>query len=382
MIETNDTPFDIWTAPGFEAVGDAFRDNFARGQEHGAGFCAYQNGELIADLRGGWADRKKTQKFSEDTLVAVFSSGKAAASLVIAFLADEDRLGYDTPLASIWPEIKDPRIGALTVAQIMSHQSGLSGITNPHFKAEDWLNWDLVCGELEAQEPLFPPGTASGYSPVTFGFLAGEIAKRVDIHGRTLGEILREDICEPHNLDVWIGLPEAEHARCADMLKPRRMADFGEINDVTRAAFLQPWSSPGGVSKADWRTARLAGSNCHATAKSLARLMRMAMDGSIDGQKLLAEDVVTALRAPRISGQDMVLPFEITFVAGIMKNTPNFFYGPNPEAVGHSGWGGSCVFADPAANITAAYVMTQQDNSLMGDPRALRLISALYESFP
>ena len=375
-----ETPFSIWTAPGFESVGDAFIDNFERGEEHGAGFCAYHHGERIVDIRGGWADRKKSKTFDDDTLVAVFSSGKAAAALVIAYLADEDRLSYDMPVSSLWPELSGRGIGDLSIAQIMSHQSGLSGITNPYFKPEDWLNWDLVCGELEAQEPLFTPGSASGYSPVTYGFLAGEIARRADEYGRTLGQILREDICSPHDLDVWIGLPGGEHARCADMQKPRRVSDFGEITEVTKAAFLQPWSSPAGISREAWRKAELAGSNCHATAKSLARLMHMALDGTIGGEKFLAEDILQGLTKARITGRDKVLPFDVTFAAGIMTNTPNFFYGPNAETVGHSGWGGSCTFADPKAQITAAYVMTRQDNSLMGDPRALRLISALYES--
>ena len=373
-----DTPFELNAGARFDAVKNAFVENFKDGGEHGAAFCVYQHGEPLIDLKGGWADRKKTKAFADDSLVAVFSSGKAAASLVIAHLADSGKLSYEMPVGTLWPELDNQGKGKLTIAQIMSHQSGLSGITNPHFKPEDWLNWDLVCGELEAQEPLYKPGSASGYHPVTFGFLAGEIARRADDEGRTLGRILREDICAPHDLDIWIGLPESEHARCADMLKPRRMAEFGEITDVTRAAFLQPWSSPAGISREAWRTAELAGSNCHATAKSLAQLMQMAVDGSVCGEKYLAEDMVANLRKERISGQDRVLPFHVTFAAGLMRNDPNYFYGPNAETVGHSGWGGSCVFADPVTGLSAAYVMTRQDNSLMGDPRSLRLIEALY----
>ncbi len=373
-----DTPFDLETHPQFSAVKDAFTANFDDSGEHGAAFCAYQNGELIVDLKGGWADRQKTKAFNDDTLVSVFSTGKAAAALVIAYLADENRLGYEQSILNFWPEFEQHGKGDMTIAQILSHQSGLSGITDPNFKSEDWYDWDLTCKTLASQAPLFPPGSASGYSPITYGFLAGEIARRADEFGRTLGDILKQDICGPHNLDVWIGLPESEHARCADMQKPKAFADLGEINAATKAAFLVPWSTPRGKNLTDWRKAELAGSNCHATAKSMARLMEMALSGNIGQENFLGEDMVEQLRQPRISGPDQVLPFDVTFAAGLMCNSPNYYYGPNAETVGHSGWGGSCTFADPVTGITAAYVMTRQDKSLMGDPRAVRLIDALY----
>lgn len=375
-----DTPFDLSADPRFAAIQDVFIEHFENGEEHGAAFCVYRHGDLIADFKGGWADRKKTKPFTETTLASVFSSGKAVAALVIAYLADEDRFNYDTPIKILWPEFDRYGKGDLTIAQIMSHQSGLSGITNPHFKGDDWYNWGVTCGELAAQKPIFAPGSASGYSPITYGFLAGEIARRADEYGRTLGTILRQDICAPQNLDIWIGLPESEHHRCADMQKPRQLADLGEITPATRAAFMEPWSTPRGRSLSDWRSAELAGSNCHATAKSLAQLMQMAIDGTVNGERFLAEDIVTSLREPRISGPDQVLPFEVSYAAGLLRNAPNHFYGPLDQTVGHSGWGGSCVFADPVTGLTGAYVMTRQGNSLIGDPRPVRLINAVYDA--
>lgn len=373
-----DIPFELSADPRFSRVKDVFTANFENGGEHGASFCVYRHGELVVDFKGGWADRKRTRTFTGETLASVFSSGKAVAALVIAYLADEDRFSYDTPVSHIWPEFDRHGKGDLTIAQIMSHQSGLSGITNPHFRGDDWYSWGVTCDELAAQKPIFPPGSASGYSPITYGFLAGEIARRADEYGRSLGEILRQDICEPLGLDIWIGLPESEHGRCADMQKPKRLADLGEITPATRAAFMQPWSTPRGKSIEAWREAELAGSNCHATAQSLAALMQMAVDGTVQGQTFLSEDTVMQLRTPRISGQDQVLPFNVTYAAGLLCNTPNHFYGPLDETVGHSGWGGSCVFADPVTGLTGAYVMTRQDNSLIGDPRSVRLIDAVY----
>lgn len=376
-----DTPFTTFTASGFEGAADAFKQNFADGEEHGAQFCAYKDGELILDLVGGWADRAKTKPIKADSLIAVYSSGKVPAAFVIAHLADQDKLGYDQRVSTLWPEFAAEGKGDITVAQAMSHQAGLSGITNPDWTSEDWFDWEKTCAELAAQTPIWEPGTACGYHPVTYGFLAGEIARRADKYGRSLGQILRQDICEPQDLDIWIGLPEEHHARCAEMLKPRSMADLGEMNAATKAAFMTPGASPGAKGQIDkWRSAEFAGSNCHATAKSLARIMQIAVDGKIGSHVYLAEDMREKLLAPRISGPNLVLPFDITFAAGIMQNT-NLHYGPNPKAYGHSGWGGSCVFADPENGITGAYAMTKQSNALLGDARPRRIIDAMYQGF-
>ena len=276
-----DTPFDIFTVSGLEPVAQAFKDNFENNLEHGAQFCVFQKGELLVDLKGGWADRQKTQAVKKDTLFSVFSSGKAMAALVIAHLADQDRLGYNQLVSIIWPEFAAKAKGELSVAQVMSHQAGLSGISNPDWTGADWYDWEKTCAELAGQDPLFPPGSASGYHPVTYGFLAGEIARRTDKDMRSLGRILREDLCAPNDIDVWIGLPEEEHHRCSVMIKPKAMADLDEMNPATKAAFMTKASAPGGRPISEWRQAEFAGSNCQATAKGLAQMIQMAVDGYI-----------------------------------------------------------------------------------------------------
>ena len=370
-----DTPYILDVAPGFEAVADVFRANFDAGKENGAQFCVYRKGEPLVRLTGGYKDRRRTEALKADDLIAVFSSGKAVAALIVALCVERGDLDYDTPMSSYWPEFAAEGKDALTLAQCLSHQAGLSGIMAEGWSPKDWFDWDKVCSALAAQTPLYPPGSASGYHPVTYGFLAGEPIRRVA--NRTLGHMLREDICEPHGLDIFIGTPEAEHARCAEMRKPPAMSDFGEITDITRAAFLQPGSSPGGAGVKVWREAELAGSNCHASADSLAQFMRLAVDGRLGEQTYLSSATLAAFRKERISGPDKVLPFELSIAAGVMRNT-HHFYGPNTDTVGHSGWGGSCVFADPETGLSGAYAMTKQSTSLMGDPRTVRLIEAVY----
>jgi len=364
----------------FDNLRTAIQTNYDQHDELGFQFCLMQNGETLIDIRSGWTDRKKTQEVSEDTLFAVYSSGKAMAALVIAWLVEEDCIGYEQLVKTLWPEFAQAGKDGLTIGQLMSHQSGLSGITNPEWSAKDWFDWEKTISQLENQTPIFSPGSASGYHPVTYGFLAGEIAFRADPQQRTLGMILREELCEMAKADVWIGLPPSEHARCAQMQKPKALADMGEMTDATRWAFMKPWSSPGGMGISAWREAELAGSNCHATAKGLATLMQAGVAGRIGETPVLSEDTLHAFSQSRISGQNLVLPFQIDFAAGIMRNSPNYFYGPNASTLGHSGWGGSCVFADPTTGLHGAYVMNRQRNSLLGDIRPRALIESVYDS--
>lgn len=373
------TPFTLEHESQFDALADVFRKSFADGQEIGASFALYKNDKPLVHMLGGWADIEQTQPVQSDTLFSVYSSGKIPAALVIAWLVDQDRIGYDQLVTSIWPEFGTHGKDVLTIGDILSHQAGLSGISNPDWTPEDWFDWDKTVHQLAAQAPLFPPRSASGYQPVTYGYLVGEIARRADKEQRTLGTILREEFCQPFDLDIWIGLPEAQHHRCAQMQKPKRLAALGEMNDAKRAAFMQRSSSPGGRGAAAWRSAEIAGSNCQATAKSLARMMQLLNTGCIGESRVLSEDIPDKIKQIRVSGANLVLPFDLSFGAGVMHNAPNFYFGPNGQTLGHSGWGGSCVFADPVTGISGCYAMNRQDNSLIGDPRSVALINAAYD---
>ena len=371
-------PYQIYAENKFFSVIDIFKSNFESKQDHGAQFCAYKNGELILDLHGGWADKKKSKAISPSTLFPIFSSGKAVASLTIAHLVEQKNLSYDELVSAIWPEFSAHGKANLTVAQLLSHQSGLSGISCPNWTNEDWFDWKKTCDTLANQRPIFSPGKVNGYHPITFGFLVGEIARRADRNMRSLGRILREDICEPNNLDIWIGLPKNKHNDCSEVIKPKKLANLGEINSATEFAFLKNWSTPNTKPIERWREAEFAGNNCHSNAKSLAQIMQMAVTGKVKKRNYLSRENMLNLRKSYIKGPDRVLPFIIDFAAGLMKNSPNYFYGPNAETLGHSGWGGSCVFADHISGISAAYVMNKQNNTLIGDLRPKRIIDEMY----
>jgi len=362
--------------PRFAAVRQAFEANFASGLELGARFALAVEGEIVIDLIGGWADRAQTRPFAVDTLTPIFSTTKALAAFMIARLVGEGRLDYGQRVAEVWPEFAAAGKAEVTVDQVMSHRAGLPGFAEP-MAASDWFDWDLICAKLAAMSPMWKPGEQSGYHPVTFGYLAGEIFRRVD--GRGLGTALREDIAAPPGLDLWIGLPDAEHGRCADVRRPPAMPDLGIMNDAKRVAFLTPWASPGGVSQAEWRRAEIPSVTGHATAPALARLMAILANGGVlDGRRYLTAEAIEAAARSRGRGEDLILPYEMSWGAGFIRNEGLGIYGPGGQSFGHSGWGGSCAFADPQRRVSGAYVMNRQSAELIADARARRLIDAAY----
>ncbi len=360
----------------FAAVKDAFAANFAAGEELGARFTLVEAGETVLDLWAGHADRAGTRPFDANTLTPVFSTTKAIAALLVARLVDQGKLTYEQTVASVWPEFGAAGKASITVEQLLSHQAGLPGFPDP-MEPSLWFDWDAICAKLAAMAPLWPPGTASGYHPITFGYLAGEVFKRVE--GRSMGAALREDLAAPFGLDLWIGLPDSEFGRVAELQRPTALPDFGQHNAATRAAFLTPWSSPAGRGQAEWRRMEIPSANGHCTAEALARLMgALANDGWLDGETILSPALIAEAARQRIRGQDLVLPFEMSWGAGFMRNEVVHPWGPGNATFGHSGWGGSCAFADPERRLGGAYVMNKQSTDLLGDHRPRRLIEAAY----
>ena len=363
-------------APRFAAVRDAFAANFTDApeglNEQAARFSVLIEGEPVIDLWAGHADTARTHRFTETTLTPVFSTGKSVMALLIATAVEAGKLSYDQTVASVWPEFAAAGKQDVTVAQLMSHQSGLPGFSEAVDPAL-WFDAPAVVEKLAAQAPMWAPGTASGYHPITVGYLANELFHRVT--GRTMGQALREDFPD---LDLWIGLPEAEHHRVAQMRKPTAAPSLGPIDPIKQAAFLDRGSAPGGRGSSEWRRMEIPSANLHGTALGLARIMGVvANDGRLGGRQVLSDDILGQLTRERIHGPDKVLPFTISWAAGLMRNDGLNVFGPG-ASLGHYGWGGSMAMADPSRRLSAAYVMTRQSPHLIGDPRAVRLLEALY----
>ncbi|WP_428061479.1 serine hydrolase domain-containing protein [Brevundimonas sp.] len=363
-------------APGFEAVREAFAANFTDApeglDEQAARFSVVIEGEAVVDLWGGWADTAKTTPFTDATLTSVFSTGKAVMALLMATAVEAGQVDYDQTVASLWPAFGAAGKQDVTVAQLMSHQAGLPGFSEA-VEPSIWFDAPAVLDRLAAQAPMWAPGTASGYHPITVGYLANEVYRRAT--GRTMGQALRQDFPD---LDLWIGLPEAEHGRVAQMRKPTAAPSLGVSDQIKQAAFLDRGSAPGGRGSAEWRKMEIPSANLHGTALGLARMLgAVANGGALDGRSVLSAGTLEQLTRERIHGPDKVLPYTISWAAGLMRNDGLKVFGPG-EALGHYGWGGSMAMADPSQRLSAAYVMTRQSPHLIGDPRPRRLLEALY----
>lgn len=362
--------------PSFSHVAEVFAANFEDELEIGASFAAVINGELVANIRGGFANRATDQAWEENTLTCIYSSGKAVLSYLIAREVGEGRLDYDTPIAHYWPAFSQNGKETITVAQALSHQAGLCGIPS-EMDPTAWLDWNAMTDRIAAMAPLWVPGTANGYHPQTFGYIAGELLRRTT--GQSIGKLLSAfEVAE--DLQVICGLRPDQIARASTMRKPPRAPDLGELNEFTKIAFLKKWSSAGSTSRESWMAAEIPASNMHADAPSLAMLVHpIANKGrDINGETVLDPKVINDALKERIRGDDLVLPFNLSWSSGLMRNT-NRHFGPQEAAFGHAGFGGSCIVVDPENNLTAAYVMSKMSPSLVGDLRAVRLLNALYE---
>jgi CubicO group peptidase (beta-lactamase class C family) len=365
-------------APGFEPVAEAFEQNFTDREELGAAFTLIRNGEVLVDIHAGHADRKASRPWKAETIAPVFSTGKAVTALVVAWLVDNGRLDYDAPIADVWPEFAQAGKDAVTLAQALSHQAGLSGYPD-EMEPSDWFDRDLMEDRFAAMAPMWPLGEGSGYHPISYGVIADAVVLRADAKHRTVGAILRDEICGPRGIDFHIGVPESEHDRAAEHVLPPRPPHLGSMTPEKAAAFLKPWSSPGRRGTATWRSAELPAANGHGTANAIARLMApFATQGRLDDEAFVSAEVIADALKERVHGPDRVLPFDLAFAAGVMINRDSEAFGPEPKAVGHYGFGGSCGFADPERGVSGAYVMNRQMDVLVGDARAKALIEASY----
>ena len=363
-------------AEGFDKVARAFEQNFAEDLEVGASFAVVCEGEAVVDVWGGWADRAATRPWSADTLVNVYSTTKGMTALCVAILVDRGKIDYETPMAEYWPEFAAGGKSELTVGQVLSHQGGLSGLRKT-ITVRDYADWQKMVDLLASQEPLFPPGR-SGYHAITFGFLAGELVKRVD--GRSLGTFFAEEIARPLGADVWIGLPESEDVRAAEILKPTRPPDQAlPSNPIATAALANPVLDAEVPNKRWYRAAEIPAANGQANARGLAQVYGLlANGGELSGVGLISPNTIAIATRERLSNDDLVLEIPMRWAAGYALND-GVVYGPGELTFGHSGWGGSFACADPIAGIGIAYAMNQMYPNLQGDERSQRLLAAVYE---
>jgi CubicO group peptidase (beta-lactamase class C family) len=372
--------------PRYAGVRDAFAEGFRARREIGAAVAVTVDGEPVVDLWAGHADPARTRPWRPDTIVHLYSVTKGMTALCALRLVERGALDLDAPVADYWPEFAQAGKGAIPVRWLLSHRSGLQAITAPLAPATLY-DWEGMCAALAAAEPCIVPGRL-GYHPLTFGWLVGELVRRID--GRSPGRFFREEIAEPLGADLHIGLCPAEHKRAADITAleppPEVVAAFAAVQQggelpLLAKAFVNPMGT-GDHNSPQHRRAEIPAINGHGSASALARIYgALSCGGHVDGHHLLAAESIERARAVQAEGEDALLQVPLRMGLGYWINQPGVpgpGIGPNEGAFGHPGAGGSLGFADPAARLGFGYVTNRMGSSLGVDERAEALIDAVY----
>lgn len=384
-------------ADGFEGVRDAFEANFTDHGDVGAGVAVYVDGECVVDLSGGVTDPVSGATYGPDALQLVFSSTKGVAAICTHLLAQRGQLDFGSKVADVWPEFAANGKADATIADVMSHRVGLP-VVDERLTLDQVLDIDPVVDALAAQAPLWEPGSAHGYHALTYGWLVGEIVKRID--GRPLGQFVAEELAGPLGLDLWVGLPDDQHSRVVPLIamdpgeSSIDLADpeIAPLLEDLATAFLDPDSVTnralhlngafglgGGEGMAwnrpeVWRS-QIPAANGITNARSLAKLYASCVS-DVDGVRILDDETVKKATEERSEGRDQTLIVPTRFGLGFFIPS-SFSPLMGPASFGHAGAGGSLGLADADRKVGFAYVMNKMSASLSNDPRTGGLIAAV-----
>ena len=364
-----------------------FQQNFEKFGELGAAVSVWQNGKSVVDLYGGFCDAGREKPWMSDTVVLVWSATKGIGSACVLHALQQQNVELNRPVAELWPEFAQSNKDKITLAQLLSHQAGLCALD----QRVDVLDYDGVIHALEAQLPLWPPGTAHGYHARTFGFLLDEIIRRIT--GTTLSDYWQENFARPLELDFWIGLPETENSRVATIYpaksgKPPEPAQFYRDlvtpGTLTRKTFTSPYGL-NVISKMNDPQIRAQPNVSFGgigSASALAKFYSMlANGGKLNGQTFFSQETLARMTMILSDGLDCVFQIPTAFSAGFMKDSRGAarrMFGPSATSFGHPGAGGSHAFADPENKIAFAYVMNQMEQSVLPNEKSLRLVDGIY----
>lgn len=360
-------------APGFEPLRGALAEILAAGSEVGAALAVYVDTHAVVDLWGGHEDAAKTRPWRADTIVNLYSIGKAVAAVCALRLVDAGALDLDAPVSRYWPEFAQAGKAQLPVRFLLTHQAGLPAIA-PTLPPGAVLQWDAMIEALAAQAPWWPPGERHGYHVNTQGFLLGEVIRRIS--GKTLGTYLRDEIAGPAGIDFFIGFGPELDGRCADMVPPPPSPEADELTRQLSAdpaslsglalmrvyAYRNPpeMSGMGIINTRRWRAAEVPSTNGHGNARAVARFYSaLAGDGALDGVQILTPEIIAKAIGEQVYADDVVLQRPTRFGLGFQLTQAERRLGPNPRAFGHFGAGGSLGFADPDARLAFGYAMNQ-----------------------
>lgn len=375
----------------FHAVRQEFERNFRDRGEVGASVCVTVRGQRVVDLWGGTARVDTDAPWTADTVSLAFSCTKGATALCAHILASRGLLDLDAPVAKYWPTFAQAGKTNVTVSMLLNHQAGLPALRRL-LPQGAFYDWELMVAALEQEEPFWAPGIRNGYHGLTFGWLVGEVVRRVS--GRSLGTFFQDEVAKPLGLDFWIGLPEPRESRVALMIPGE--ADlaspfFQAIANPTSLQALMFHNTGGYMARPDYdsraaHAAEIGGAGGITNARGLAGMYAPLACG---GQGLVSRDSLARMGAvASATGQDAVLLLPSRFSLGFMKTMDNRRQPPgrqdsvilSEEAFGHAGFGGSLGFADPKAEMSFGYTMNKMGAGAGLNERGQSLVDAVYRS--
>lgn len=367
----------------FEALKDAFTALFADPQERGMALCVQVGGETVVDLWAGMADKEGQQPWHSDTILNLFSCTKTFTAVTVLQLVGEGKLELDAPVARYWPEFAAAGKDKITLRHLLSHQAGLPALSHM-LPAEALYDWQVMTSALAAEQPWWPLGEGHGYAPITYGWLVGEVLRRVE--GRGPGESIVARTAKPLGLDFHVGLGDAEFERVATISRGKgNLGDaaaqrllktmMSEPAAMSTRAFTNPPSIMTSTNKPEWRRMQQPAANGHGNARSLAGFYSGLLDG-----RLLESELLDELTREHAVGEDKTLLTRTRFGLGCMLDQPevaNATYGMGARAFGHPGAGGSIGFADPERDVAFGFVTNNLGPFVLMDPRAQQLARVL-----
>ena len=387
-VTTRDPPIAGHVAPGFEPVEATFRETLCDDRELGAACAVMYRGELVVDLCGGYRDAQRTEPWTEDTLVLVFSATKGVAAAAMAHAHSQGYFDYDDRVADYWPAFAQHGKGDVTVRQLLAHQAGVAAIGR-NMTPTDVADRESLIDRLAAKEPDWEPGTRHGYHAWSLGWYESELLRRTDPAGRTLGTYVTEELFDPLDESFYIGVPESVDSQVAhvepfsplDALRnvgsfpPRMLLGLANpFSTVSRAMNPFDVSTPADLNAPEWRRLEIPAGNGIGTARALAQLYGvLATDGSpLDIDRETLDMLAAPGRSPTRDRRDVVLGTDTSYSLGFWKPFDGFEFG-SKAAFGAPGAGGSFAFADPEQELGFAYTPNRMGTHVWDDPRELRL---------
>ncbi len=393
MLAVASHPIEGHVSRAFEAVREAFAENFARRGELGGACCAYVHGEKVVDLWGGIRNKQTGEPWERDTMVLIYSATKGLAAMTLAIAHSRGWLDYEERVATYWPEFAQHGKEKITVRQLLAHQAGLFAFDEPVDRSLV-ADLDRLAIVLARQKPKWEPGTRQAYHAITLGFYESELLRRVDPRHRSLGQFFQDEIATPLGEDIYIRLPEEiPNSRLATLATPglaemlfgfrplRLMVEgMNRRSNIYRALVTNPgFAISHDEQRVYARNLEVPSGGAVGTARAIAHAYGVFAAGG--GELGLRQETLDLLAAPAIPPTrgfyDECLKGEVQFSLGFMKPCKNWRFG-SARSFGSPGSGGSLGFADPAAGIGYGYVTSQMGTTFTGDPRDVALREALY----